>query len=85
MTSPLRTYPDWLPDTFARRIRRLRETRGLSYSELARRSGVHRGYVYLLERGQNPSLSVLARIAGAFGMTVSEMLDGVDMQEWLQI
>lgn len=59
----------------ASRIRELRQGRGLSQEELADRAGVHRTYVGMLERRQsNPSLHVLAKIAEALVVTVSDLI-----------
>ena len=54
-----------------------RENKGLSQTEVAKRSGVTRFYVSQLESGlrKNPSLPVLKRIAKALGVTVTELLE----------
>lgn len=59
------------------RVKLLRVTRGLSQEELGVTSGVSRVTVGSIERGDHPA-SVLAyrRLAGAFGVRVSELLDG---------
>lgn len=55
------------PDTFARRLRDLREGAGLSVYALARRSGVTRQYLAELERGEKePSLEIARKLAEAF-------------------
>ncbi len=58
-------------------IKTLREKRGLSQTEVARRSGVTRFYVSQLESGlrKNPSLPVLKRLAKALGVPVTELLE----------
>ncbi len=49
-------------------LRTLREARGLSQAELARRSGTPRTYLIALEQGQHePSLALLQRLAAALG------------------
>jgi XRE family transcriptional regulator of biofilm formation len=49
-----------------RRVRRLREQRGFSQSELAQRSQISTQYLGEIERGRrDPSLSVAARLASA--------------------
>jgi|SRR5271166_1180722 len=50
-------------------IGRIRRQSGLSQAELARRSGVQRSVLSAYEHGRRqPSVSALARIAGAAGM-----------------
>jgi XRE family transcriptional regulator, master regulator for biofilm formation len=57
-------------------IRTLREAKGLSQVELARRAKVARPYLIRLESRQqkNPSLAVLKRLAKALGVSVPELL-----------
>lgn len=59
------------------RVKLLRVTRGLSQEELGVEAGVSRVTVGSIERGDHPA-SVLAyrRLAFAFGVRVSELLDG---------
>ena len=54
------------------RIRIERENRGWSLTDLARRSGVSRAMINKVERGEaSPTASLLGRLAGAFGLTLS--------------
>ena len=56
-------------------LRALREGRGMSQSELARRTGSPRTYLIALEQGKHePSLDLLGRIATALGYPVREVL-----------
>ena len=56
-------------------LRRLRQARAVSQSELARRTGAARTYVVALEQGQHePSLELLRRFAEALGYTLPEAL-----------
>jgi len=56
-------------------IRRVRAEQGLSQEELAGRAGVDRSYMSSVERGgQNVGLMVVARIAGALSVSVSELM-----------
>jgi XRE family transcriptional regulator of biofilm formation len=57
-------------------IRTIREAKGLSQVELAKKAKVARSYVVRLESGQqkNPSLAVLKRLAKALGVRVTELL-----------
>lgn len=57
-------------------LRRLRKERDISQEDFATDSGFDRGYISGLERGvRNPSALVLERIAAAFDVDVSELLD----------
>ena len=57
-------------------LKRLRGEKGWSQEELADRSSVHRTYVSGLERAaRNPTISVLERVAKAFGVTMGDLLD----------
>lgn len=57
------------------RLRTLREQRGCSQAELARRSGVRRTYLIALERGQHdPTLDTLQRLAAGLGMDVADLV-----------
>ena len=63
---------------FGLRVRQLREARGWSQEDLAEKADMHRTYVSGIERGtRNPTLTVLARIAGGFGMTLDELLQRI--------
>lgn len=71
------------PDTapFGLAVKRLRNVAGLSQEEVARRAGLHRTHVGLMERGgRNASLSTLSSILAVlqvsweeFGRTVDEI------------
>jgi transcriptional regulator with XRE-family HTH domain len=61
------------------RIKELREARSWSQEEFADRCGVHRTYVGSAESGQrNLTIQVLRMFARAFGITVSELLIGLE-------
>jgi transcriptional regulator with XRE-family HTH domain len=60
----------------AARVRGLRGARGLSLDVLARRSGVSRSMISLVERGESsPTAVVLARLATGLGVTMPSLFE----------
>ena len=69
---------DELNAAVALHCRALRQSRGWSLDELAGRSGVSKGMLVQIEAARtNPSVGTLARVADAFGVTVSRLLEPV--------
>lgn len=65
-----------LTGAVARILQSLRAERGWSLDQLASRSGVSKGVLVALEQGRsNPNLTTLARIADAFGVPVTRLVD----------
>jgi transcriptional regulator with XRE-family HTH domain len=63
----------------ASRVLALRETRGLSLTALAERSGVSRSNISLIERGESSATAtVLDKLAGALGVTLASLFDAGD-------
>ena len=61
---------------FGKSIRKLREERGISQEKLATRSGVHRTYIGMIERGEkNVTLSSVEKLAKGLGVRVKELMD----------
>jgi len=61
---------------FAVRIRKLREQRGMTQEMLARRAKISRVYVAQIERKrQDPTLSVVVRLAKALKVKVGNLVD----------
>ena len=57
-----------------KRIRNLREGKGISQEVLAEKSGLHRTYIGGVERGlRNPSLKSLNRMAKGLGVGVADL------------
>ncbi len=57
------------------RLKRLRESRGLTQERLAKKVGISRGYLARLEMGRHdPPLSRLRKLAKALGVPVTELL-----------
>jgi transcriptional regulator with XRE-family HTH domain len=62
-----------------RRIRRRRQFLGLSQEALAVRSGIHRTQFSLYENGERmPLASTLVRLAAGLGVSVDQLLVGID-------
>lgn len=62
-------------EALATNVRRLRETHGLSLSELGERSGVAKATLFKVERGQtNPTLDTMLSIAKTFDVTVADLI-----------
>jgi XRE family transcriptional regulator, master regulator for biofilm formation len=74
------------------RVKKLRQDRKMSMTELADKAGVAKSYLSSIERNlqQNPSVLFLEKIAGALSVPVDALLhDSVDEQhidsEWIKI
>ena len=62
-----------------KRIHDLRAARKWSQEEFAHVSGLHRTYIGQIERGEkNMSFDNLSRVAGALGVTLSALLEGLE-------
>jgi transcriptional regulator with XRE-family HTH domain len=61
------------------RIRKLRKKNGWRQIDLAEHSGIHEVHISDLERGvREVGLHHLAALAGAFGLSLSEFLKGIN-------
>jgi len=61
------------------RIRELRAKQGYSQEAFADRCGVHRTFMGTIERGEsNVSFQNLAKISKALGITLAQLLPGVE-------
>ena len=68
------------------RIRELRTQRGLSQEAFADVAGVHRTYMGHLKRGEkNVTFLSILRVANALGVTVSELLAGLEKGDFARI
>ena len=64
---------------FGARLRKLRQHRGLTQSEVAERAQVSLVYVSQIERGhRNPTLAVVLRLARAVDVTPSDLIAGLE-------
>jgi transcriptional regulator with XRE-family HTH domain len=70
---------DPLRAALGRRIRELRQAKGWSQERFADQAGIHRTFAGTLERGENNvSLDSLVKVARCLGVTLSELLKGVE-------
>lgn len=61
-------------------LQQLRKERGLSQEDLGYKSGYHRTYISLLERGlKSPSLQTIFQLAKALSVTPSEIISRVEV------
>ncbi len=61
-------------------MRALRNERDWSLEELAHRAGMHVTYLSSIEHGhRNPTLNVMAALAKALSISLSGLVDGVEV------
>jgi transcriptional regulator with XRE-family HTH domain len=61
------------------RVRRLREERGWSQESFAHEGGLGRSFAGAIERGEKDvRLSTLAKLARTLGVSLSQLLKGID-------
>lgn len=66
-------------DFFAQHLTKLREEAGLSKNALSELAGLSQSYLVLLEKGdRNPTLETLVRLAHGLGISLLELLEGID-------
>lgn len=68
-----------------KRIKELRNRKGLRQSDLARKTGILRANIARIESGKHdPSLETLERISSAMGIPVADLLSKKDYEGWLE-
>lgn len=73
-----------LSGEFGKELRRAREEVGITQDELAKRSGLHRTSISLLELGKRePRLETIFRLAKGLGMSPGALLDRVAREQAL--
>lgn len=76
---------NFLLQEFGNRIRHLRIQEDLSQEQLSYRTGFHRTYIGMIERGErNISLTNMAIFAKAFDLTIDELLKFDNAKKLLQ-
>src|SRR5436189_5018222 len=84
-TTPL-SRPSTINEHLGQRVKKLRTDRGWSLDNLAQASGVSRSMLSEIEREKaNPTLAVTFRIASAFGMSISELIETSERQASIQV
>lgn len=67
-----------LSEVFGKLIRDQRTKNGLSQEELATRSGFHRTYIGMIERGEkNITLNNALKLANALDLSISDLLKNI--------
>ncbi|HKI65813.1 MAG TPA: helix-turn-helix transcriptional regulator [Solirubrobacterales bacterium] len=87
-----RRLPTAVPPTaemkvlFGRNLARCREGADVSQEELGFRASIHRTEVSLLERGERmPRVDTALRIAGSLGISMEELVAGLEWQPGYEI
>ena len=66
-----------------KRVHELRAAKKWSQEEFAHISGLHRTYIGQIERGEkNISFANLLKVSGVLGVTMSELLSGLEDSNW---
>lgn len=64
---------------FGKRVKELRQSKGLSQEALAHLAELDRTYIPSIEKGErNVSIEVILKLAVAFDLKISELLKGID-------
>lgn len=76
-------YPsdDELKKAFGKRLKDLRKRYKYSQSELSALTNMDKGSLQRIERGYNPTLKTLRKIANAFEISLSELFDFKNIKE----
>lgn len=81
MLDSLSSKEDDINRRIGQRIKLERELRGWSLTDLAQQSGVSRAMIHKIERGESsPTATLLARLAGSFDMSMSQLIAQSEMQ-----
>ena len=67
-------------ENIGKRIKQLRENKGLTLNGLAYRSGISQSYLREIESGRytNPGVDILSEICWALGVSLSEFFEGFE-------
>ncbi len=69
------------------KIKKLRESRGLSLSELAERAGVAKSYLSTIERNlrRNPSIQFIEKVADVLNVSVTSLINNDESEDGLYV
>ena len=68
---------------FGERLRRLRHELGIAQGELAKRSGINRSYLSMIENDRSsPTVEVVEKLAKGLGVSVWSLLAGVEEKHY---
>jgi transcriptional regulator with XRE-family HTH domain len=71
-----------IPETLAERLTLVRHMRDMTLTDLARATGMHRNYLYMLEAGKSsPTVEKLRLLAGALDVSCAQLLGEADLFE----
>lgn len=63
--------------TLGKKVRQYRKDQQIGLTELARRAGISRSYLYQIESGESsPTVPVVKSLATALGATIGDLVDG---------
>jgi transcriptional regulator with XRE-family HTH domain len=75
-----------LNEYVCQRVREMRKNQGWTLQSLAEKSGVSKSMLSQIERGTaNPTLGVAFRIAQAFGITLSDLVEGHSSEPRIEV
>lgn len=64
---------------FGKKLREIRQEKGISQEDLAERAGLHRTYISSVERGErNVTLTTILKIAKAMGVEMAALLPKIE-------
>ncbi len=81
MSKPIRNRrsPSNLGQKLGKRVRAIRKRKEWTLEELAERAGMHVTYLSSLELGhRNPTLNVVASLARGLGLSLSNLVEGIE-------
>jgi transcriptional regulator with XRE-family HTH domain len=67
---------------FGKRVKELRQAKGLSHEELAHLAGLDRTYISDIEKGESDiSIEIIQKLSIAFKINISNLFSGLELFE----